>query len=505
MTDPFLLAANYRGIGLTVFTVVIVGFIVLFIRNVFQAKAELGSELELAANKKQYLSDEELEGPKLDKSLGFALVVLGICSLSVPFYWLAEPGRQEGAVDAYLLNFQSRGEDLYVSGAQCVNCHSGGGVGGGAAYVLQDADGQFIANADWNAPSLDDLFLRYDEEEVRYILNYGRPDSPMAAWGTPGGGPLTTQQVQNIMEYIKTLQVQTLDPIAINESADPETAQAAADEIAADIRAEVERSLDAGEFETVGEAVFNLGLFSDYRNGGLSCGRCHTAGWSLGASVYPNLLDEGVAGCGGGNPSGIGYNLCEGGTTNRFPDDTWKMPDGTWLPIGGLTDDDGRPYILSQDEQRIMLSEKGAPLTDQVGPDGEPVPYLVIAGGDLAQCEYVSQLWQPDSGRAYPFGADATVEYDSVEHKFIDPEELTLGDLSGSAVALADGRLVDDCEVIEMPERTSQAHYDFIYSGADAGAGYGDGGQSHGGMMPGFGGVLPPELIQAVVDYERGL
>ena len=54
-------------------------------------------------------------------------------------------------------------------------------------------------------------------------------------------------------------------------------------------------------------------------------------------------------------------------------------------------------------------------------------------------------------------------------------------------------------------ERTSQAHYEFIFTGANAGAGYGNGGQSHGGMMPGFGGVLPPDLIQAVVDYERGL
>ncbi len=504
MTETFFLAANYRAIGLTITAIVAIGFVVLFIRNINQAKPELGSEIELAANRRPYLSDEELEGPKLDKSLSFALVTLGICSLAIPFYWLAEPGRQDGAVDAYQLSFESRGEDLYVAGAQCVNCHSAGGVGGGAAYVLQDADGQFVANAQWNAPALDDLFLRYDEEEVRYILNYGRPDSPMAAWGTPGGGPLTTQQVQNIMEYIETFQMQSLDAIAINESEDAEVAQAAADEIEDAIRAEIERSIEAGEFESVGEAVFNLGLFSDFRNGSLSCGRCHTAGWSLGADTVPTVLDEGVAGCGGGSPSGIGYNLCDGGTLHRFPDDTWKLPDGSWQPVEGLTTDDGEPYLLSMDGEQIMLSAKGEPVTGEVDEEGEPVPYLVIEDGDLAECAWVSSLWEPEVGPAYPFDPDVAVVYDEEAHAFVDPEPLDSSDFPDGLV-LEDGRIVTDCTIIDMPERTSQAHYDFVYNGADAGAGYGSGGQSHGGMMPEFGQVLPPDLIQAVVDYERGL
>lgn len=510
MILSLLLGANFRGIGLTVAAIVAIAFIALFLRNVGSARAELGSEIELAANKKEYLNDEELEGPKLDKALGFSLIVLGICSLSLPFYWLAEPGRQEGAIAAYLLNFQSRGKDLYVEGAQCVNCHGAGGVGGGKDYVLQDADGQFVANAVWNAPALNDLMHRYTEDEVTHILNFGRPDSPMAAWGTPGGGPLTVQQVQSLIEYVKTIQIPTLDPIKINESDDPEAAQAAADKVSAELLVEVERSVEAGEFETVGEAVFNLGLFSDFRNGSLACARCHTAGWSLGATNRPNVLDEGVAGCGGGNPSGIGFNLCDGATLERFSDDTWKMPDGSWLPFGGLTDPDegGRAYLLSLDDEKIWLNEKGAPVTDRTADDGTEIPYLIIAEGDLADCRYVSQLWSPTGGQPYPFAVGDTVEYgirDDSTEGFIDPEEQTLRDLGRDAFALPDGRLVDECTVIDMPERTSRAHYDFISAGAVAGAGYGNGGQSHGGMMPGFGASLPPELIQAVVDYERGL
>ena len=35
-------------------------------------------------------------------------------------------------------------------------------------------------------------------DEVKFILNYGRPFSPMPAWGAPGGGPLTDQQLENL-------------------------------------------------------------------------------------------------------------------------------------------------------------------------------------------------------------------------------------------------------------------------------------------------------------------
>lgn len=519
LAQPALLAADFRAIGLTIAALVLIAFVILFVRNIQVSRPELGSEIELAANRKPYLSDEDLEGTKLDRSLTFALGMLAILAIALPFYWLAEPGRQDGAVDAYNFSFEVRGEDTYVNGAQCISCHAGGGVGGAADYVLQDADGQFLANASWQAPALDNVLLRYSEEEVRYILNFGRPGSPMAAWGTPGGGPLTTQQVDNVIIYLRTLQVQSLDEveIALAGSEDPlddesVAAREAADAIAAEIRTEVDRSLSDGEFETIGEAVFNMGLYSGYQGGAASCARCHTAGWSLGIDVSPDVLTEGVAGCGGGDPSGIGFNLCGGSVKDRFPDDTWKRADGTWLPAEGLDDDEGF-YIEAADGSKVRLDENSNPVTD----DG--TRYIVLSDpplaeggaaegesveGDLADCAYVSQLWETDAGDAYPFAADYVLEVDE-NGDFIDPDPLDPGDVPGEVRELVDGRLVGDCTIVEMPERTSQAHFDFIYNGADAGAGYGRGGQSTAGMMPGFGQLLPPDYIQAVVDYERGL
>jgi len=77
--------------------------------------------------------------------------------------------------------------------------------------------------------------------------------------------------------------------------------------------------------------------------------------------------------------------------------------------------------------------------------------------------------------------------------------------LTGNVIEFGDGRLGEDCLVVDMPERTSTAMLNFIQGGANAGAGYGRGGLSAAGMMPGFAGQLPPELIEAVVDYVRGL
>ena len=39
------------------------------------------------------------------------------------------------------------------------------------------------------------------------ILVYGRPGTPMPAWGTEGGGPLTTQQIDELIAYIGSIQL----------------------------------------------------------------------------------------------------------------------------------------------------------------------------------------------------------------------------------------------------------------------------------------------------------
>ena len=65
--------------------VLIVGFVIAGRRqHAAGPQAEVGSEIELAANRKPYLTDEELEGKKLDRTLGFGLVLLAVIAVALP-------------------------------------------------------------------------------------------------------------------------------------------------------------------------------------------------------------------------------------------------------------------------------------------------------------------------------------------------------------------------------------------------------------------------------------
>ena len=295
-TDLVVLANTQRTIGVVIVALLAIAGVVVFWFNTRKTRPELGAEIELAPNRKPYYPDDELEGKVLDRVLGLALVLIAIIAVGLPLYWLAEPGRHDGAEIAYRGDpddptdmgiFASRGEGLYIEFG-CGDCH-GGVQGGFREHILLDADGNFVASVDWQAPALDTVALRHTREEIEEILNFGRPGTPMQAFGTPGGGALTTQQIDNIIDYL------------FHVTVTPEEAQEAA-------TAEIERSLDAGEFDSLGEAVFNLGLNSGFAGGAYSCARCHTAGWSYGDPREP----------GGGGP--VGFSLRDGATLSRFPE-----------------------------------------------------------------------------------------------------------------------------------------------------------------------------------------
>lgn len=257
-----LLANVQRNIGLVLAPLLILAFVVYILINMRRARPEVGNEIELAPNRKPYYDDEDLEGPRLDRFLTMALVLLAVVSVGLPLYWLAEPGRMEGQVAALERKFVDRG--LATFEANCASCHAAGAVGGVAAFVQTDpATGDFVANRSWAAPALNNVLLRYDREEVTYVLDHGRPFSPMQPWSTVGGGAMNTQQVKNIIDYLTSIQIST------------EEARAAAAEGVADMQ---ERYAEAGIELTEGEAIFH----NQAAAGTYGCARCHTSGWSYG-------------------------------------------------------------------------------------------------------------------------------------------------------------------------------------------------------------------------------
>ena len=280
VTSLVLGASTVQAIGTVIALVAVVGFVVYALFNIRAGRQEVGAEIELAANLKPYYDDDVLETRKLDRTLQLGLLTLAVIGIGLPAYWLAEPGRQEGAEETFSRVFASRGEELYTEGADCGACHGPEGVGGVAPYTILDDENEFVAQVQWKAPALDTVLLRYDREEVEFVLNFGRPFSPMPAWGEPGGGPLTEQQIQNLIDYLASIQ---LSP----EEARGQIEQA----LRAQLGLEEGDEIDYDSLET-GEALFNLGQDSGFAGGAYSCARCHTRGWSINAdSADPPSAD----------------------------------------------------------------------------------------------------------------------------------------------------------------------------------------------------------------------
>jgi mono/diheme cytochrome c family protein len=299
----FAEVATQTSIGLLLLLLaVIIGVVYVFV-TIRQSKAEVGSEIELAPNRKPYYDDEELEGRKLDRTLSFGLLGLFIIGIGLPLYWLQEPGRQEGAKDRISDEFISRGAAMFDTtengGYNCAFCHGKEGVGGATPYTLTDSQGRFIKSVTWQGPALNTVFLRYSRDEVRYILEYGRPFSPMPAWGSAGGGPLTEQKLQELMDYIETFQLspkesqeavtaqlevmmQKKDATCVAAKTDEAKSALTGDDLASFDDSKVDVSDCPPLYKSEGEALFNMGYDDGFAGGAYSCGRCHTKGWSYG-------------------------------------------------------------------------------------------------------------------------------------------------------------------------------------------------------------------------------
>ena len=224
----------------------------------------------------------ELEGPKLDKTLTWGLLTISFIAIALPVYWLKEPGRQENAITGFDHRAAHRGEELFAStsaephpGFGCADCHGGDEAKGGVApYVFapDPTEPTKVIKVNWAAPALDTVLARFSEAEVQQIITFGRPGTPMPAWGVEGGGPMNEQNITDLVEYLSTIQIDREERLA--------------------------------QAEEVGRS--GKTLFEAY------CARCHTKGWS-----YQESFEQPDSVPGGG---AFGPNLTSGATVRQFPD-----------------------------------------------------------------------------------------------------------------------------------------------------------------------------------------
>ena len=260
IASQVVLATAASAIGGVIAVVLIVGFIIAVVANMRQGRHEVGAELELAANRKPYLSDEELEGKKLDRTLGFGLVLLGVIALALPLYWLAEPGRQSGAVEAFKEEAISRGEVVYDVKAKCSDCHGPAGVGGVRSYTLLNANGDFVAQVNWKAPALNTVLFRYSDGRGEVHPQLRPPEHADAGLGRPRRRP--ADRAADRQHHRLPLQ----HPAVVGRLADR-----AAERDRHGLQARRRTNLctlygttDAAKWKTLGEALFNMGQYDGF-------------------------------------------------------------------------------------------------------------------------------------------------------------------------------------------------------------------------------------------------
>lgn len=180
---------------------VVAGIIWLGLMLISALRNRGGAE-EVAPNLKPGTDDQHLETRRLEGGQKAAIVFSAFLAISLPLYFLGENSRQAGFVEEFAEASIERGEHLAEEFA-CFDCHGPLGSGGSASFVEQRSG----ITVSWTAPRLDSVFYRFDEDVVNYWITYGKGNTPMPAWGLAGGGPMNEKQVEDLVNYLRTIQL----------------------------------------------------------------------------------------------------------------------------------------------------------------------------------------------------------------------------------------------------------------------------------------------------------
>jgi len=198
------------GIGSFVLILTIValllwmGYLVL---NSRRSRSAAGEPSPL--NQTPYISDDELENDRTTRVLRAAVFAAVAMAIILPWYAFNEPNRGAEAAEALEQLDIEEGERWFLN-FECHTCH-GEGLGGGATTFFEPRSGVMT---EWIVPSLNDVLYRYDESEVRFVIEFGRSGTPMPANGLDGGGSMTLQEVDQVIAYIASEQIPQAEVVA---------------------------------------------------------------------------------------------------------------------------------------------------------------------------------------------------------------------------------------------------------------------------------------------------
>lgn len=163
-------------------------------------------------------SDADLEKPRLERLLGWGVLLVVFFVIWLPVVWLNEPATNLASERELVETAVERGEaaiELFTEenpgGVGCVQCH-GPGLRGGQTL--------FQGNP-YPAPGLTDVCGRLTMEQIQTTIEQGREGTPMPSWSIRFEGSLNDQQIQELIAYIVHINMETV-PFEENLCTNPE-------------------------------------------------------------------------------------------------------------------------------------------------------------------------------------------------------------------------------------------------------------------------------------------
>lgn len=461
-------------------------------------------------NLSPYLTDDDLETKRLDRVLLAALVAVAVIAIVMPFYYLNETARQESAAHEFDDIAIERGHEWFVE-YQCGNCHGANGGGGGARYV----EARSRLETTWAAPAVNDVLYRYTEEEVRYWLVYGRPGTPMPAWGAEGGGPLNTQQIDELIAYLDSIQIPQSEVLAaVDGRVDLELSRlAGADAQVAAVVADQQAAIAAleaipGQYDAIRDLPRRLeSLLTDPA----TCTDESAA--LLATSCSGTASDQDRDGLSDATEINLGSLVAQVVAGAPPSDARTAIEKLAFDPTTGFSTSEGATPIADLEGARLLITDLGTierdlrlaaqnlevlVATAQAGLDSVlasqearryavDIPALAVEAfdGNVTRAQRAVGLFNAYCARCHTAGFSAGIAFTQ------EPGSGAMGP------SLREGR-----SVVQFP--SIDDHYDFVVKGSTNGVRYGVNGVGR-GWMPGFGAMLSSDDIMLIVEYERAL
>jgi len=159
-------------------------------------------------------SDADLEKSRLEKLQGYGVAFVVLFAVLLPLVWLKEPANNQAQEDALLQQSIERGAQsvqLFSEenqlGVGCVRCHGDNPVLGGGVNLYNGVRVNVPPlNTVCAGPNIPIHSAIHNIDDVRQTIMRGRAGTDMPSWSVRFQGALDDQQIQDILNYIVSIQ-----------------------------------------------------------------------------------------------------------------------------------------------------------------------------------------------------------------------------------------------------------------------------------------------------------